>query len=127
MNYSFKTLLISSFIALGISACAGTGGGSSVKSGYFKINELTAFEGGVVGKTLWSGSNYVLIDKNKTWNGEWGGKKIFGEWGWEDGAYCRTINTGKRDCQMIEMSEKYDEIRITRNRGAGRVFKMRFK
>ncbi len=106
--------------AISISACQTTGGQSS--AAYLPITTLSAFEGGVVGKTLIHSknkSNTVVIAGEGTWSGKWNGETIAGEWVWEESAYCRTINDGKRDCQQIEMSDKFDSIRMTRNRGKG--------
>ncbi len=123
MNHSIRSILFVSLVTLGISACQTTGGSAANETSYFKITELSAFEMAVVGKKLWYKSNkHVVIEDDGTWIGDWDGKKIGGEWVWEDGAFCRTMATRPRDCQQFEMSDNFDGVRVTRDRGAGKSF-----
>ena len=129
MVKQLKAFILSAFVMLGISACASTGGGTSAESDYFQMTEFTAFEGGVIGKKLLykpNESNHITIDADGTWKGTWNGSPIFGEWEWDDAAFCRTINTGEPDCQTVEMSSTYDSLRFTRDRGKGPSWIMLF-
>ncbi len=123
MNHSIRSILFVSLVTLGISACETTGGGTVKETSYFEITKLSAFEQGVVGKKLWYEANkHVVIKNDRTWVGDWDGKEIGGEWVWEDGAFCRTMATRPRDCQQFEMSDNFDGVRVTRDRGAGKSF-----
>ncbi len=119
-HLNIRTIFVTSLVALSLSACQTTGSGPSNEVSYTQITKLSAFQGGVVGKTLRKDSNHVVITDKGTWSGVWDGKKIGGDWVWEDGAFCRTMNDAPRDCQLFEMSNKFNQLRVTRNRGSGR-------
>ncbi len=122
MHLSIRTIFVTGLVALTVSACQTTGSGPSETVTYTPITKLTAFEGGVVGKTLRRDKNHIVIADNHTWGGHVGWEKIGGDWAWENGAFCRTMNGAAPDCQRFEMSNKFDQLRVTRNRGTGKTW-----
>ena len=106
-----------------LSGC-NTVGGVSNSSSFTPITDLSLFQTAVVGKRLeYKANHVVVINSDGTWGGQWGNGEIHGDWSWEDGAFCRTINTGRpRDCQIFALSDQSDKLKITRDRGVGQTF-----
>lgn len=106
-----------------LSACQTTTEESEVT--YTQITTETAFIGGVVGKPLFLDSKVkgtVIISADKTWSGEVGPMKMKGTWEWKDGYWCRTLEGSPDDCQKYEMSSRYDAVRVSRDKGNGKVW-----
>lgn len=115
-------------VPLALGACQTTGS-SEPGVTYNPIMSQTAFEGGVVGKKLVSSKSAAdsfVIAADNTWGGTWGGSAINGTWKFEDGAFCRTINTGADDCQIFALSSMFDSVKVTRERGNGASYVLKF-
>ncbi|WP_029134483.1 hypothetical protein [Sedimenticola selenatireducens] len=114
-------------IPLFVSACQTSSGTKTADTDYTRIDSIAVFNETVVGKKLeYKTDHVVTISPNGTWRGDWGGDVIHGGWKWVDGAFCRTINTGKsEDCQQFELSNNRDSLRVIRNRGSGMRFNYR--
>ncbi len=113
---------------LTLGACQTTGSSQTAVT-YNPIMNEAAFEGAVVGKNLVSpddAANGIVISADNSWSGTWGGKAIKGTWKWEDGAFCRTINDGKDDCQIFALSSMFDSIKVTMKRGEGTSYMLKY-
>lgn len=95
---------------------------SAAGQGFQRITTEAQLNQLVVGKKLFLDKNYLIIKKNGTLRGEFGGKELKGNWAWRDGYWCRTLLTHSKntDCQLFEIDGK--QLRGTRERGKGKSF-----
>ncbi|CUH81036.1 hypothetical protein TRM7557_03192 [Tritonibacter multivorans] len=94
---------------------------------FTRIETDAAFKKQVANRQLLQGENTVTIRKNGKFSGVFGGTKYKGVWQWRDGYWCRTLTAPQEntDCQMIEVGG--GKMRLTRQRGKGKVQIYSFK
>ena len=89
---------------------------------FVRISDGNKFNQLVVGRKLYLDENYVVVNKNGSLKGKFGGKTLKGAWEWRDGYWCRTLTTHSKDtdCQLWEVNG--NQFIVTRDRGKGKGF-----
>ena len=91
--------------------------------GYARITDRAAFVDLVGGRTLKSLGVSLVVTAAGDIGGRAFGRDISGQWTWDDGLFCRTMQAGDRafalNCQVVE--RQGDRIRFIADRGKGDV------
>lgn len=113
--------------ALAFSAATLVVGGPATADTFTRIQTEADFKKQVTNRKLLQGDNTVTIRKNGKFAGVFGGTKYKGVWQWRDGFWCRTLTSPQEntDCQVIEVGG--GQMRLTRQRGKGKVQIYSFK
>lgn len=110
-------------ISLGLVACETTTTTATVEPATQRVIEESRFTELAVGRPLYTGSNYLMLQPSGQLGGEFGGSPLVGTWEWRDGAFCRTLTSAQgplEDCQTVEIVDQ--GLQFTRDRGAGISF-----
>ncbi len=97
--------------------------------GLTRITDQTAFVSTVQGRTLSSMAVRLIVAPDGSITGRAFGTTVTGTWVWQDGYFCRTLDTATRDfplnCQRVETDGT--TIRFTADKGKGDVADLRIK
>ena len=93
--------------------------------GYARVTDRGAFVDLVGGRKLTS----LAVTLEVSPSGSIGGCDVSGEWTWDDGYFCRTMQVGDkvfaRNCQVVQNIG--DRLRFIADRGAGDVADLRLR
>ena len=96
---------------------------------FTRITDRSAFVAAVQGKTLSSTAVRLNVKPDGLIEGRAFGTTVTGTWAWQDGYFCRTLDTATKDfplnCQQVETDGA--TIRFTADRGAGDVANLRIR
>ena len=111
------TRFIFGIAILGLAACA-----QQPEVPFERIATEEQYRAEIVGKKLYYKDNYAISNADGTMEGTFAGG-FKGTWEWVDGHSCRTINgiegVPAYDCQVLEIAG--DQVRMTRDKGAGKT------
>ncbi len=83
----------------------------------------------VQGRTLTGSGVSLRVGADGSIAGRGFGLAVRGRWDWQDGFFCRTLDTALRDfprnCQLVQ--RQGDVVRFTADRGAGDVADLRLR
>ena len=96
---------------------------------FTRITDKTAFMATVQGKTLSSTAVRLNVQPDGLIKGRAFGMAVTGTWAWQDGYFCRTLDTATTDfplnCQQVETDGA--TIRFTADKGTGDVANLRIR
>lgn len=102
---------------------------SAQAEGMARITDQSAFVDTVQGRSLTSMAVRLNVAPDGTITGRAFGTAVTGTWVWQDGYFCRTLDTATRDfplnCQLVETDGA--TLRFTADKGAGDVANLRIK
>jgi hypothetical protein len=86
-----------------------------------RITDRAAFVDLVGGKRLTSLGVSMTVDPSGTIGGRAFGRDVTGDWTWDDGYFCRTMQAGDRsfarNCQVVQ--QRGNRLRFIADRGQG--------
>ena len=95
---------------------------SAAVTGKRRITTEQEYRDAIVGKKFGDKNGYFVAREDGTITGKFGGKKLTGEWTWEDEFFCRSAKLGsrklKRDCQVVFLEG--NTVTIHRKKGKGK-------
>ena len=97
--------------------------------GLTRIADQSAFIAAVEGRNLSSMAVRLNVAADGSITGRAFGTAVTGTWVWQDGYFCRTLDTATRDfplnCQLVETDGT--NIRFTADKGTGDVADLRIR
>jgi hypothetical protein len=94
-----------------------------------RITARAAFVDLVGGKRLTGLGVSMTVDPSGTIGGRAFGRDVSGEWTWDDGYFCRTMQAGDRsfarNCQVVQ--QQGDRLRFIADRGQGDTADLRIR
>ena len=109
--------------ALLLTACAGPTVVAPPQAFNGQITNQAEFST-IVGRRLTLGDDFVVINADGTFAGNYGGVETFGTWEFRDGYFCRTVTQGPsgpdpENCQINILQG--NTLTVKPDRGAGRT------
>jgi len=96
---------------------------------YERVTDRGAFVDLVGGKNLTSLGVRLTVAASGAIGGRAFGRDVSGEWAWNDGYFCRTMQAGDRvfarNCQLVE--RQGDRLRFIADRGKGDTADLRIR
>lgn len=94
-----------------------------------RVTDRAAFLAAVEGKRLVGDGVSLRVGRDGSISGRGFGFRVGGDWFWQDGYFCRTLETVIRDfprnCQVVAI--RGDTVRFVADRGAGDVADLRIR
>ncbi|MCV6597569.1 MAG: dihydrodipicolinate reductase [Mangrovicoccus sp.] len=88
---------------------------------FTQIERAEEFVAAISGKDLTRTGIRLIVSPEGQITGRAFGRKVTGDWRWQDGYFCRDLNWGAQDlgynCQMVQQNGS--ALRFTSDRGAG--------
>lgn len=95
---------------------------SAAATGKRRVTTEQEYRDAVVGKKFGNKHGYFVVHEDGTFTGEFSGKKMTGEWTWEDEFFCRSGKLGtrkiKHDCHAVFLEG--DKLTGHRKKGKGK-------
>ena len=101
----------------------------AMADGYARVTDRGAFVDLVGGKSLTSLGVSLTVAPSGTIGGRAFGRDISGQWTWDDGYFCRTMQAGDRvfarNRQVVE--RQGDRVRFIADKGQGETADLRIR